>query len=84
VLDRLTVSTEANAADEPTSGGRVLGGARLGADLRAWLAPSFGLFAGANAQWLAGTTDVRVDGNAAGTATALAYSGIAGVSFGWR
>jgi hypothetical protein len=64
------------------SGGRTLGGSRVGVGGQLWLTPSLGIGLDGSAQWLAGSTDVSVDGSLAGSAAALGYVVHAGVLLG--
>ena len=73
-----------NGGGGQTSGERLLGGARIGADVYFWGATPIGFFAGAAAKWTAGVTDVRSDGAFIGTAPSLGYVVRAGAAFGFR
>jgi hypothetical protein len=66
----------------PTSGTRVLGGARLGAELVYRATNALGFFVGGSGLWTAGTTEIDVAGANAGTASPLGYVARAGVTYG--
>lgn len=81
--ERFAPSIE-NGGGGPTTGERWLGGARFGADVYYWAAPSVGFFAGAAAKWTAGLTDVSAAGAFVGTAPTLGYVFRAGAAYGFR
>jgi hypothetical protein len=71
-------------AAAPTSGERVLGGARAGADVFYWGAHPVGFFLGGTGRVVSGATDVRAYGNVVAAAPVLGGAFRAGVAFEFR